>query len=330
VKIERQLLIDLGKRETERRAAEADIVSGYLIGSVARGEPQIGGTADIDLVLIHDHKPAAKREVVHLSPEVHLDIAHHDRELYSRPSELRIHRWIGPAMCEPIFLFDPEHFFEWAQAGARGQFFRADHMYARAQGFLRQARSASSILPVTGRWIKIYLKAVMEAANSVACLTGFPVAGRRVILELEAAARELECEHLADNFLSLLGAGALQSWSTPELLSSWARAFDAAAQHDHHALLTPPRREYYLSAFQVLAEEHQTQALIWHLLRTWETSIHTLESLGIEPEFKPAWESLLDELRLSSEWHAHRQDQLKEFLEKNQRWIEHWAERHGA
>lgn len=330
MKIERQLLIDLGQREAERRAAEMDILSGYLIGSVARGEPQLGGTADIDLVLIHERPPAIRREVVHLSPQVHLDIAHHGRDVYARPSELRVHRWIGPAMCEPIFLYDPEHYFEWAQAGARGQFFRPDHMLTRAQSFLRQARGASSLLPVTGRWIRVYLKAVLEGANSIACLTGFPAAGRRVAVELESAARELECEHLLDAFLSLMGAGALGSWSAPELLSAWARAFDSATQHTHHVLLAPPRREYYLSAFQDLADSGQIQALLWPLLRTWEASIHTLESLGMESEFRSAWDTLLDALRLSPEWHLHRQEQLGNFLDQNHEWIQAWAERHGA
>jgi hypothetical protein len=330
VKIERELLIELAQREAERRAQAGDIVSGYIIGSVARGEPQLGGTADIDLVLIHDQPPKDRREVVHLSPQVHIDIAHHDRELYTRPSELRVHRWIGPAMCEPIFLYDPDHYFEWAQAGARGQFFRADHALARAEAFLHHARGASSLLPVTGRWLQIYLKAALEGANSIACLTGFPAAGRRVTMELEAAAHELGCEQVFEGFLSLLGAGALQAWSIPELLSSWARAFDLAVRHTQHALLAPPRREYYLGAFQHLAEEGQTQAILWPLLRTWEASMHTLATLGMDAEIHPQWEALLEALRLSPDWHTHRQEQLKGFLDQNQAWIEGWAERHGA
>ncbi len=43
-------------------------------------------------------------------------------------------------MCEPIFLYDPQHFFELAQASARGQFHRPDHVAARAQAFLDLAR----------------------------------------------------------------------------------------------------------------------------------------------------------------------------------------------
>lgn len=330
MKIERQLLIDLGQREVERRALETDIVSGYLIGSVARGEPQLGGTADIDLVLIHEREPAAPREVVRLSPDVHLDIAHHHRQQYARPSDLRVHRWLGPAMCEPIFLYDPQHFFEWAQAGARGQFFRSDNMHSRAQAFLRHARAAASLLPVTGRWLRVYLKGVLEAANAIACLTGFPAAGRRVMFELESASTELGCEHLADGFQALLGAGALAAWSLPELLGSWARAFDAAALHAQPALLAPPRREYYSRAFQQFVEQGQQQALLWPLLRTWDASLHTLAALGLEAEHEEAWRALLAELRLAPEWYAHRQAQLVEFIATNQAWIESWAERHGA
>ena len=211
-----------------------------------------------------------------------------------------------------------------------GQFFRPDHALTRAQAFLRHARGASSLLPVTGRWLQIYLKATLEGVNSIACLTGFPVAGRRVTLKLEEAANELGCEHLLSGFLGLLGAGALQTWSMPELLSSWARAFDMASQHSRQTLLAPPRREYYLSAFQLLAEDGQPQAILWPLLRTWEASIWTLESLGLEAEFMPSWDSLLETLRLSPDWHSHRQGQLADFLDQNSEWLEAWAERHGA
>jgi len=112
VNIPRDQLVELARREVERRAANEGILSGYLIGSVARGNPALGGTMDIDLVLIHHHKPRAEREIIRLSHQVHLDILHHDRAFYRRPSELRVHPWMGPALCEPIFLFDPEHFFE--------------------------------------------------------------------------------------------------------------------------------------------------------------------------------------------------------------------------
>ena len=330
MKIERQLLIELAEREAIQRGETSDVISGYLIGSVARGDPQVGGAADIDLVLIHDQPPVKSREVVRLSHQVHLDIAHHSRERYARPSELRIDPWLGPALCEPVFLYDPQHFFEWAQAGARGQYYRPDHMLARSLAFQRKAVQAASILPVTGRWVHVYLQALMNSANAVASLTGFPVAGRRVGVDLAAAAQTLEYPDLWGGYLNLLGAPHLQSWSMPELLTSWAKTFDAATRSASDEMLVPPRRDYYLSAFQELTEQGQDKALLWPLLQTWETASYSLDGNETEGELVQVWNRLLDTLQLSGSWHSNRMTELGSFIEANQSWIDAWTERHGA
>ncbi len=330
MKIKRQLLVELAQREAERRGKESDVISGYLIGSVTKGDPQLGGSADIDLVLIHDQPPEMGREVVRLSHQVHLDIAHHSRERYGKPSELRVHPWLGPALCEPVFLYDPDHFFEWAQAGARGQYYRPDHMLVRSLAFQRKAQQAASLLPLTGRWIRVYLKSAMNSANAVASLTGFPVAGRRVGLELAAAAQALDYPDLWGHFLSLLGADRLQSWSMPELLASWAKTFDSGTRSTTNAMLSAPRRDYYLNAFQQLTEQDQSKTLVWPLLQTWESANHALDGGEADEAHTHTWNALLETLHLSPEWHARRGKELTAFLATNQSWIDNWGERHGA
>ncbi len=330
MKIERQLLIELAEREAIERGETSDVISGYLIGSVARGDPQVGGTADIDLVLIHDQPPVKSREVVRLSYQVHLDIAHHARERYAKPSELRTDPWLGPALCEPIFLYDPEHFFEWAQAGARGQYYRPDHMLARSLAFQRKAVQAASLLPLSSRWVKVYLQALMNSANAVASLTGFPVAGRQVGMHLAAAAQALDYTDLWGRFLNLLGAPHLHASSMSELLSSWAKSFDAGSRLALDEMLTSPRRDYFLNAFQELAEQGQDKALLWPLLQTWETASYALDSTGSDGELVQVWDSLLDTLQLSRSWHASRMAELGSFIDSNQSWIDEWSVRHGA
>ena len=134
MKITRQQLIDLARHEVLQRTHQRGILSGYLIGSVVGGDPLLGDTADIDLVLIHRESVTPKREAVRLSHQVHLDISHHSKDVYMKPSELRVDPWLGPSLCEPIFLHDPEHFFEWAQAGARGGPVRGGQAMGAAEG----------------------------------------------------------------------------------------------------------------------------------------------------------------------------------------------------
>lgn len=328
--ISRDLLIDLARRETERRGAENDVISGYLIGSVARGEPQFGDSADIDLVLIHKNSPPAEREMVRLSQQVHLDIAHHGQDLYAKPSALRIHPWMGPSLCEPIFLYDPEHFLEWAQAGARGQYYRADHTHTRARAFLDRARQSTSLLPVSSRWERTYCRAVLEAANAVACLTGFPVAGRRLSLQLNEAAQSLEYPDLYGGFLQLLGSDSLQDWSIPETLSAWARTFDQASNRSSDPLLSSCRRDYYLNAFQVLAEKGEAKAMLWPLIITWEQALHASNQSENLEQPPAEWVHLLENLNLSAERRSSRMAALEQYLVRNEAFIEEWAVGSGA
>jgi hypothetical protein len=330
VRITRETLIELARRETEQRAAIGDIISGYVIGSVARNDPLLGGTTDIDLVLIHQGHPPTTREIVRLSEQVHLDIAHHPRELYSQPRELRVHPWLGPTMCEPIFLYDPQHFFEWAQAGARGRFYRPDHVYARANAFLKMSRQSRSVLKLSERWIKTYTRATLEAANAVACLTGFPVAGRRVALDLKQAAMDLGHPEVYEGFLHLLGMDAIQPNDTSELLSAWTRCFDQASEFSSEPELDPCRRSYYLSGFQAILEAGHPDAIIWTLLTTWERAIHSLKNAERAAPHLLLWEGALEQLRLTSAGSDARNDELERYLDHMEEIVESWAERNGA
>ncbi len=330
MRITRETLIELARHETEQRAVIGDVISGYIIGSVARDEPLFGGTADIDLVLIHQGHPPETREIVRLSQDVHLDISHHSRDLYSKPRELRVHPWLGPAMCEPIFLYDPQHFFEWAQAGARGRFFRPDHVYARARTFLKMSRQSASMLKLSDRWIKTYTRAILEAANAVACLIGFPVAGRRMALDLERAALDLDHPEVYEGFTRLLGVEGIQHHEMSELLSAWTRIFDQASKINSEPELTPCRRSYYLSGFQALLEAGRADAALWTLLTTWERSVHSLKNVGKAEPFLPIWQDTLERLRLATARSDARNEELERYSDHMEEILRSWAERNGA
>ncbi len=330
MRIDREKLLWLARAEAESRAAESDVISGYVIGSVAAAEPLLGDTTDIDLVLIHRDAPIISREMVPLSDEVHLDIAHQPASLYSQPRELRIHPWLGPSMCEPVFLFDPEHFFERAQAGVRGQFHRADHVHARALAFLQRARDLKDALGQGGRWLPMYLRSTLEGANAAACLIGFPAAGRRVALKLESQLRTLDQGGLFATFLNLHGAMGASTWNLPGWLSAWAKCFDLATGNSRDPLLNACRRTYLLQGFQALAEAERPDAAIWPLLMIWERALDCLELAGISGAHRGAFEAVLCSLELADDDHANREQQLETFLDTIEAQLEIWADRSGA
>ena len=214
--IERATLIKIARdTAAQRLGARPSLLSAYLTGSVAAGEPLLGEATDIDLVLIDAAQPPAAREVIRLTDQVVLDIQHRHRDEYSNPKSLRAHPWRGPELAEPLFLLDPTHFFELAQASARGQFHRAEYVAARARTFAAWARGelhvgllpgAEPEAPVT---LANFCQALLYAANAVISLTGFPGAGRRLVMKLEAAARKLGQPDRYADFMALLGGSQL-------------------------------------------------------------------------------------------------------------------------
>jgi len=332
VRITREKLIQLAEQEIHRRVTAGDpILSGYLIGSTALAEPLLGGAADIDLVLIHAQAPPRPAEIVPLSPDVHLDITHHTAEFYNEPTQLRVDPWWGPALSEPVFLFDPQHFFERAQAGARGQFHRPDHALARAQAFLTQARRDQARLEDASNWPQGYLRAALEGANAAACLAGPPAAGRRLTLALERNTTALGSPEVYSAFLRLLNAEAMTTWQLPEVLSSWGHAMDAAAARSgQDGWFQPVRRRYHLAGFQALVEAGHPQAILWPLLETWDQAIRSLPQDASHAVYRSAWEGLLAQMSLLPTASGLRLDELEAFLDHVELILEKWAHDNGA
>ena len=318
MRITTEKLLELAQNEAERRTA---VVSGYVIGSVAGGDPVFGGTADVDLVLIHEYQPATEREIVPLSDEVHLDIVHHAKRVYDQPRELRVDPWLGPAMCEPVFLHDPTHFFEWAQASVRGQFHRADYVLARGSAFLARARDSLRSLEAGSGWIKAYLRALLETANAVASLDGFPASGRRVMPQLKSKLTSVGHPDVYERFMELLGALEV---NTEQWLVDWQADFDVAHERSRDPKLSDVRRDYYLSGYHSMIESEAEPEILWPLLSTWDYAMRWL------PEPTPAWERVLDALGLSIEDAEKRKADLEDLMDQVEGVLESWAEKAGA
>jgi hypothetical protein len=330
LRITRRKLIELAREEAHKRASTGGILSAYLIGTVAHGDPLLGETADIDMVFIHEEPPERTREIVRLSHQIHFDITHHHKSDYEKPNQLRVDPWLGPALCEPIFLYDPKHFFEWAQAGARGQYYRADYTYARASAFLAQARQQASLLQISDRWIRTFLSAVLNAANSIASLHKFPVAGRRLTLALQHQSQSLEQAEVYGGFLKLIGADLIHDWSIVDLYQPWTQAFDIATNIDGDDLLANCRRDYYLKGFQALSDQGLQKAVLWPMLYTWERSIFSLQGHSDSERHLNAWREALERTGLDVEQRARRESSLIEYIRFVEAQLDHWAEEHGA
>ena len=330
MRITQAQLVDLARREVERRSEANSLLAAYLIGSIVHDRALLGGSADVDLVLIHDTAPVDAREIVPLSEDVHLDIAHHHSDQYAHPRRLRLDPWLGPAIYDPLLLHDPRHLFEWAQASARGQFLRADHRLSRARAFLERARQIQAALDPERHWVSRYARAALSGANAVATLAGSPAAGRRVLLLLDDASAEADCPEAHTGLLRLLGADACAAHDLAAWVSDWGKAYDAGCHLTADPALAPERRAYYLKGFQALLESGQPHAILWTLLDTWDQMLATLESFADAESHRPAWDQALATLGLTPASAPRRLDELESYLDHLEAFLEGWSTRYGA
>jgi hypothetical protein len=332
MRVTRRKLIDLAHREAQRRADEDDVVSAYLIGSVARGEPLLGGAADIDLVLIHKNPPPAAREVVQLSEDIHLDIAHHDRVLYSEPRSLRTSPWLGPALYDPVFILDPEHFLEWAQASARSQFNRADYRLARASALLGRARTRLDRLngQHTPAWTTGFTQIASDGANAVALLAGAPAAGRRLALTLKQRTAEAGQPEVFEAFLRLIGLGSTDGSDLADHVAAWARAFELVGPRSTDPRLSACRMRYHQAGFEALSQAGWPQAVEWGLLSTWQIAADAFDAIPNADEVRSEWEDFLRHLDLDEPASERRAGEAEGFLDRVEEILDVWAGEHGA
>ncbi|MDP2995496.1 MAG: hypothetical protein Q8N46_10295, partial [Anaerolineales bacterium] len=241
MRITRETLIRIAKETAQKRAlADPGLVAAYLTGSLRSENPFLGNSTDIDIVLVHAGQPKVRREILPVTPEIHLDIVHNPRSEYKKPKELRIHPWLGPELYDPLPLYVTQHFFEFVQAGVRAGYNEPVNVLARARRNAEHARQIWSGLQLsqeTGPMrLLSYLKSLNHAANAVALLTGGPLAERRFLLQFQERAGAAGAPGLAAGLLGLLGGAQVDAATLSEFLTEWEKTFvEAASQNKVHA-----------------------------------------------------------------------------------------------
>ena len=316
MQLTREALIRIAKETAEKRAlSDPDLVAAYLTGSLRTGDPFMGNSTDIDIVFIHIGEPIIRREIIPLTPEIHLDIIHNPRRLYEKPKELRVHPWLGPELYDPLLLHATRHFFEFIQAGVRDRYHEPASVQARSHQLAQAARQTWSKLqtsqPHGPMQVLDYLESISLAANAVAMLTGDPLAERRFLLQFPARARAAGQPELAAGLLELLGANSIDAAALAGFLPEWEKNFlDAAASPDVDRRIADPRLGYYKLAFQATLKGELPQAMLWPLLLTWTLAVSVLP-----PLWQVRWRSACGLLGLDEASFGERLAGLDHFID---------------
>jgi hypothetical protein len=314
--ITRRNLLRIAK-ETALKSALSDpgLVAAYLTGSLRSDNPFLGNTTDIDIVFVHAGEPKIRREIIPLTPEIHLDIFHNPRSLYDKPKELRVHPWLGPELYNPLPLYDPQHFFEFIQAGVRDRYDEPANVQLRSHKLAEHARQVWSNLQLAQPYgpgqVLGYLKSISLAANAVSLLAGDPLAERRFLLPFPARTQAAGQPGLAAGVLRLLGGNQVDETTLAGFLPEWEKAIlEAAAIPTVNRRIAAARLGYYKQAFESMLESETPQAILWPLMLTWTLSVSVLP-----PSWDDRWRSACATMGLDEASFGERLEGLDHLLD---------------
>jgi predicted nucleotidyltransferase len=335
MRLTRDVLIKIARDTAAQRVrVSRRLVCIYLTGSVLDEDPLLGGTTDIDLVIVHDSEPMQEREIVRLSEDVHLDIAHYAQEVFHQPRRLRADPWLGPFIySKPLLLHDTQHWFEFTQASTGAQFYTPDYISRRANALSSAARQGWMDLQVGDasahpQRVQRYLQAVEDAGNAIASLSGPPITERRFFLNLAQRVQAIQHPELSTHLMALVVDPAAQideHW--PAWMAEWKNDLAAAARHENApARLHPGRVPYYERAAAALWNEHPIAAL-WILVRTWTLAA----AATADHENPPAgWLALMQYLQMDESRFDDRLQSLDSYLDEVDEMLEQWSRQNGV
>ena len=322
MRVTRESLIRLAKENAHERAFnDRDIVAAYLTGSlISDANPILGATTDIDLVLVHAAQPGTKREIVKLSPDFHLDIRHRAKSEFKSPRELRTDPLLGYEMYDPMLLFEREKFFEFVQAGLRAgfEFHTPSLVLVRCRKLLAEARKGwIDLMDVTQDkagplQVKQFLRALTQAGNTVAELTGGPLAERRFLLDFPARAQAADRPTFTATLFNLIGASQVDPNTVSSWIPYWKTAFLTAAENTKvDQSVHSARLNYYEKAIEVLLAGETPLTSLWPLMNTW-----TLAANVLNEEQAGQWEAAAQKLGFLGAGFEKRVSELDQYLDE--------------
>jgi hypothetical protein len=333
MRITREFIQKFAQEAINRRTrSDRDILAVYLCGSFLQENFLLGGAGDVDLFFIHSSPPQAAREIVRMTDEVHLDIAHRDQKEFRDTRSLRVNPWLGPTMNSCKILYDPQHFLDFVQASVRGQYDRPDHVYQRVRPQADQAREIWFQLQAETdddglKVYKKYLEAVGKSANAIASLVGAPIPERRLLLEFRSRAEAADRPGLFNGLLGLLGAPNCSASWLKDRLKDWADAFQALSDGERRVRYHPARFQYYQAAFKEMLESEEPQTLLWPLLSTWSDLI---SALPVDSVYRTDWQRAMEALGLYGSGLEERIRAFDAYLDMVEETLETWAEANGV
>jgi hypothetical protein len=328
MRITRDALVKIAKDTTEKTLApNRNVTAVFLVGSMLSADPFMGGTTDVDLLVIYNGEPPDAHQIIKLSNEFHIDICYESASLYAQPRELRGDPWRGYAMWNPTLLHQKGRFFEYTQSSLRAQFDDPANKLKRAYAFSAPAREAWSGMQFDPENVNPLhlLNAAANAANAVAVLSGEPLTERRLLAGFPARAQAIGNPDFIRALLEVFGR-QMNIELVREWLPAWEDAFSTAGLAPLDLSIHTARLGYYKSAITTLLESDFPLAAIWPMIFTWAKAA---EAGNFTSEHHRVWMRVLALLGLDSVGMPERVDALDRYLDTLEETLEKIAAENG-
>lgn len=318
---------------TQRARISRRIICIYLTGSVLEADPLLGGTTDIDLFFVHDSDPVQSREIIRLSEDVHLDIAHYSQSIFHQPRHLRTDPWLGPFIYnKPLVLHDTQHWFDFMQAATGAQFNQPDYTLQRARTLAQSARQLWMALGSQDsasypEQVKAYLRAVEDAGNAIASLSGEPLTERRFFTRFPQRAQAIGHTEISARLVEMITDPSINydiQW--PTWIESWKEAFTHAGDKG----VLPPklhlaRLTYYERAASALWRDHPVAAL-WIMMKSWTDAAAELDPDS--PQFL-SWLDMMQALQIDRDHFSQKTSALDHLIDMVDETLDDWGKANG-
>ena len=336
MRLTRESLLKVARDTAAQRARiSRRIICIYLTGSLLSGDPLLGGTADVDLIFVHDSEPAQPREIVRVSEEVHLDIGHYDQSIFHHPRHLRTDPWLGPFIySKPLVLHDTQHWFDFMQAATGAQFYQPDYTLQRARALAQTARDAwvdignpASVDNHPAR-VRALFHILEDAGNAIASLSGEPLTDRRFFIHFPQRAQVIQHPEVSARMVQMVTGPEAQLDSVWDIwVHAWKEALSMAGQQKNPLPRAhPASRAYYERAAAALWQDHPIAAL-WILLRSWTDAVAQFAPNSNELQ---AWNSACQSLHLDPAHFETRASEIDQLLDMVEEILDRWGKANGV
>lgn len=329
MRITRDQLISTAQ-DTVKRATfgSNDLVCAYLTGSLTHDNPLIGGTTDIDLIYIHSVEVPMEREIIPITEDYHLDIAHFPQSYFSQPRKLRSDAWVGSFLCDyPILLHDTNHWFDFLRSGAFAHFYQPNNIIKRVRPFIETARGEWLVLrdqllsKAHFNSLYTYLRIIKNAVNAISCLTSVPLTDRRLLIDFPRSAQAINKPGLAGGLVDLIVPIEPIEPDWDIWINIWDSAYSSIQQIEKKSIsFSECRKAYYKKAILGLKDENSPAAL-WVLLWTWA---RMASIIPVNNSSQRGYMDLLVQLNLDAKNFVERINSLDQFLDAIEETIDEW------